>query len=208
MASFGIGNISWQQRMPEYELEGYWTCDIIDDPDGMEDIRGNKHNNSIKVSNYMPLGFDSYVQNVSIPQLSLNYEVNNLGFMKFKEKSAYDDVTMGFYDDLEGSCLGFFTDWLHTIYDESSGNQIVKPNWRYETKTIEVKYYRLINDTVKTIAHYKMVKCLPKGVSEISADEDSGDRKTFSVTLATQRVYTYTNKTNLTENAEKLVSVV
>jgi hypothetical protein len=40
-----------------------------------------------------------------------------------------------------------------------------------------------------------MVKCLPKGISEISTDEEGGDRKTFSVTIATQRVYNGTFRT-------------
>lgn len=194
MASFGIGNPFWQRFLPEYELEGYWTCDIADD-EGMLDNRGKTKNNTIKVGEYIPLGFDAYVQSVSIPQLSLDYENNNYGLITFKEKSAYDDVTITFYDDLKGSCLGFFTDWLHTIYDEESGEQSLKPNWRYETKSIEVKYFRQFYTGIKTIAHYKMVKCLPKSIAEISADEEGGNRKTFSVTIATQRVYTKTQQT-------------
>lgn len=205
MASFGIGNPFWQMMLPEYELEGYWTVDIKDDK-GMKDIRGNSHANRIHVGTYMPLGFDPYVKDVSIPQLSLDYENTNFGLMKFKEKSAYDDITITFYDDLKGSCLGFFTDWLHTIYDEKSGNQSLKPNWRYETKTITVEYFRQFYTGVKTIVQYKMVKCLPKSIAEISADEEGGDRKTFSVTIATQRVYNYTNKTRLTDK-EKLVTI-
>lgn len=202
MASFGIGNPFWQRMLPEYELEGYWTCDIIDDK-GMLDNRGNTKNNTINVGIYMPLGFDAYVQSVSIPQLSLDYENNNYGLMTFKEKSAYDDVTITFYDDLKGSCLGFFTDWLHAIYDEESGKQSLKPNWRYETKTIEVKYFRQFYTSIKTIAHYKMVKCLPKSIAEISTDEEGGDRKTFSVTIATQRVYTKTKQTK--QKAENVI---
>jgi hypothetical protein len=188
MASFGIGNPFWQRMMPEYELEGYWTCKIEDN-----DINGVGKRNSITVGQYMPLGFDAYVKDVSIPQLSLDYENTNFGLMKFKEKSAYDDVTITFYDDLYGSCLGFFSDWLHTIYDEDM--IALQPNWRYETKRIEVKYFRQFYNGIKTITHYKMVKCLPKSIAEISADEEGGDRKTFSVTLATQRVYTSTQKT-------------
>lgn len=202
MASFGIGNPFWQRMLPEYELEGYWTCDIIDDK-GMLDNRGNTKNNTIIVGMYMPLGFDAYVQSVSIPQLSLDYENNNYGLMTFKEKSSYDDVTINFYDDLKGSCLGFFTDWLHAIYDEESGKQSLKPNWRYETKTIEIKYFRQFYTSIKTIAHYKMVKCLPKSIAEISADEEGGDRKTFSVTIATQRVYTRTQQTQ--QKAENVI---
>ena len=40
-----------------------------------------------------------------------------------------------------------------------------------------------------------MVKCLPKSISEVSTDEEGGDRKTFSITIATQKVYTSTQKT-------------
>lgn len=196
MASFGIGNPFWQRMLPEYELEGYWTC-AIKDEEGMLDNNGKQRRNSISVGKYMPLGFDAYIQNVSIPQLSLDYENNNVGLMKFKGKSPYDDVTLTFYDDVYGSCLGFFMDWLHTIYDEESGMQSLRPNWRYESKTIEVKYFRQFYTGIKTIANYKMVKCLPKSIAEISADEEGGDRKTFSVTIATQRVYTSTSKTNV-----------
>lgn len=196
MASFGIGNPFWQRMLPEYELEGYWTCDIVDN-----DINGVGKNNSIEVGTYMPLGFDAYVKDVSIPQLSLDYENTNFGLMKFKEKSAYDDVTITFYDDLKGSCLGFFSDWLHTVYDEDT--MALLPNWRYETKSIEVKYFRQLYNDIKTIAHYKMVKCLPKSIAEISADEEGGDRKTFSVTIATQRVYTKTQQTK--QKAENVI---
>ena len=200
MASFGIGNPFWQRMLPEYELEGYWTCDIVDD-EGTLDNRGNQKANSINVGKYMPLGFDAYVQSVSIPQLSLDYENTNFGLMKFKEKSAYDDVTITFYDDLKGSCLGFFSDWLHTVYNEDT--MALLPNWRYETKSIEVKYFRQLYNDIKTIAHYKMVKCLPKSIAEISADEEGGDRKTFSVTIATQRVYTKTQQTK--QKAENVI---
>ena len=99
MASFRIGNPFCQRMLPEYELEGYWTCDIKDDK-GMLDNNGRQRNNSIFVGEYMPLGFDAYVQSVSIPQLSLDYENKNYGLMMFKEKSPYDDVTITFYDDL------------------------------------------------------------------------------------------------------------
>ena len=196
MASFRIGNPFWQRMLPEYELEGYWTCDIVDN-----DINGVGKHNSIMVGTYMPLGFDAYVKDVSVPQLSLDYENTNFGLMKFKEKSAYDDVTMTFYDDLKGSCLGFFSDWLHTIYDEDT--MALQPNWRYETKRIEVKYFRQFYTGIKTITNYKMVKCLPKSIAEISADEEGGDRKTCSVTLATQRVYTSTQKTK--QKAENVI---
>lgn len=200
MASFGIGNPFWQRMLPEYELEGYWTCDIVDD-EGTLDNRGNRKVNSVNVGKYMPLGFDAYVQSVSIPQLSLDYENTNFGLMKFKEKSAYDDVTITFYDDLKGSCLGFFSDWLHTVYNEDT--MALLPNWRYETKSIEVKYFRQLYNDIKTIAHYKMVKCLPKSIAEISADEEGGNRKTFSVTIATQRVYTKTQQTK--QKAENVI---
>lgn len=200
MASFGIGNPFWQRMLPEYELEGYWTCDIVDDK-GTLDNRGNQKTNSVNVGKYMPLGFDAYVQSVSIPQLSLDYENTNFGLMKFKEKSAYDDVTITFYDDLKGSCLGFFSDWLHTVYNEDT--MALLPNWRYETKSIEVKYFRQLYNDIKTIAHYKMVKCLPKSIAEISADEEGGNRKIFSVTIATQRVYTKTQQTK--QKAENVI---
>jgi hypothetical protein len=180
MANFGIGNPFWQYSMPEYELEGLWACNMIDDDD------------VAKVDSFMPLGFDKYIQSVSIPQLSLDYETTNYGLMKFKEKSPYDDVTMTFYDDSEGSCMAFFQEWMFNIYDEN--RCALRPRWRYHTKTINLAYYRQFYSTITTSTFYKMVKCLPKSISEISAEEDGGERKTFSVTIATQRVYTSTPK--------------
>ena len=207
MANFGIGNPFWMYSIPEYELEGYWTCEIIDDlvPNDL------MIKNTIRVGDYMPNGFDKYIQGVSIPQLSLDYENNNFGFMKFKEKSSYDDVTLTFYDDIYGSCLGFFTDWLHTIYDEDKN--VLLPNWRYEAKTIQVKYFRQfyaieVSNAIKTIANYTMVKCLPKSISEISAEEEGGDRKTFSVTVATQRVYNTTPKTQKSQREHENMNFI
>ena len=185
MASFEIGNPFWQFVVPEYELEGYWTCAIYDD----------ESNNSVKVKMLMPLGFDKYVQTVSIPQLSLGYENNEYGLMSFKEKSAYDDVTITFYDDLKGSCLGFFSNWLRFIYDEK--RNCLMPNWRYEAKDIVVSYYRALYGNVQTIKSYRMIKCLPKGISEVSTEEEVSGRKTFSVTLMTQRVENATNNYNV-----------
>ena len=184
MASFEIGNPFWQFMVPEYELEGYWTCAIYDD----------ESNNSVKAKFLMPLGFDKYVQNVTIPQLSLGYENTEYGMPSFKEKSAYDDVTITFYDDLKGTCLGFFSNWLRFIYDEK--RNCLMPNWRYEAKDIVVSYYRALYGNVKTIASYKIIKCLPKGISEISTDEEVSGRKTFSVTLMPQRVENATNMYN------------
>lgn len=196
MANVDIGGNSWYSSVPEYEMEGMWTCDIQDDKLSPP--------NDIEVGNYMPKGFDNYVQNVSIPQLSLGYKITNFGFPSFDEKSSYSEVTINFYDDTEGSCLAFFTDWLHTIYDEQKN--CVKPNWRYQTKTIIVEYFRTFNyrnnitekdfsNRIKRIKRYKMVKCLPMSLSEISADDDGGDRKTFSVQIATQKVYNLMAKT-------------
>lgn len=185
MASFDIGNPFWQWMIPEYELEGYWTCDI---KDIMTSIP-----NDVVTSLYMPLGFDKYVQGVNIPQMALNYENTEYGLISFKEKSAYDDVTITFYDDTKGSCLGFFTDWLHSIYDEQ--NNCLKPYWRYQAKNISVTYFRQFYTGVQPIASYEMIRCYPKSVSEVSAEEEAGNRKTFSVSLIPQRVKTKTTKT-------------
>lgn len=185
MASFEIGNPFWQWTVPEYELEGYWTCDIKDTSSG--------ERNQVSVATYMPLGFDKYVQSVSIPQTTLNYENNEWGLISFKEKSPYDDVTITFYDDTKGTCLGFFTEWLHSIYHEFDNT--LQPYWRYQAKTISVTYFRQFFTGIEPIASYKMIKCLPKSISEISAEEEAGTRKTFSVSLIPQRVQTSTTRT-------------
>ena len=196
MAVFDVVNPFWMYSTPEYELEGFWTCDIRDE---------NTIYSLPSVDAYMPLGFDKYVTDVSIPQLALNYENTNYGLMKFKEKSPYDDITLTFCDDIYGSCLGFFRDWLSLIYDENTCT--LNPYWRYRTKIIYVGYYRMMYTGVKPITSYKMVKCLPKSISEISASNESGDRKTFSVIIATQRVYTVTPKTIVDGDKSDLQSV-
>ena len=159
MASFEIGNPFWQFVVPEYELEGYWTCAIYDE------VSNSPNKNSL-AHLAIPLGFDKYVQSVNIPQISLDYENNEYGLMSFKEKSPYDDITVSFYDDLYGRCFGFFRAWLNSVYDEQ--RNCLMPNWRYEAKRIEVKYFRQFYTGIKTITNYKMVKCLPKSIAEIS----------------------------------------
>lgn len=188
MASFEIGNPFWQFMVPEYELEGYWTCTIYDD------VSNSPNKNSL-AHLAIPLGFDKYVQSVNIPQIALNYENNEYGLMSFKEKSAYDDVTISFYDDLYGRCFGFFRAWLNTVYDEK--RNCLMPNWRYEAKDIVVSYYRALYGNVQTIASYKMIKCLPKSISEVSTEEEVSGRKTFSVSLLPQRVENATNNYNV-----------
>ena len=186
MASFEIGNPFWQFVVPEYELEGYWTCAIYD---------GQNNTEFRKAKIRMPLGFDKYVQTVSIPQITLDYENNEYGLMSFKEKSAYDEVTITFYDDLQGNCFGFFRSWLDGIYDEQ--RNCLRPNWRYEDKDIVVSYYRALYGNVQTIASYRMIKCLPKSLSEVSTEEEVSGRKTFSVSLIPQRVENATNNYNV-----------
>lgn len=190
MASFEIGNPFWQFMIPEYELEGYWTCAIYDD-----------QGNSLNTELLMPLGFDKYVQTVSIPQLSLDYENRDYGLQSFKEKSAYDEFSITFYDDLNGTCLGYFSNWLHFIYDEK--RNCLMPNWRYEAKNMVISYYRALYGKVQTIASYKIIKCLPKSIAEISTEEEVNGRKTFSVTLLPQRIENATN----TYNIDKLQNV-
>ena len=198
MADFSIANPFWQHNFPEYELEGLWTCairdinlsknasdDVIITPN-LRKMNPDLRYNSISVDSYMPLGFDKYIQSVTIPQLNFSYKTTEYGMVNFEEKSAYDDVTLTFYDDIKGSCLAFFTDWMSFIFDED--RNCLLPNWRYEAKDILVTYYRAIYTNFTPIVSYKMRKCLPKNLSDVSAEEEAGDRKTFSVNLSCQRV--------------------
>ena len=199
MADFSIANPFWQHNFPEYELEGLWTCGIRDINPSPEIMYGRtsvvnpktnlnihlKYNN-ISVDRYMPLGFDKYISSVSIPQLNFSYKTTEYGMVNFDEKSAYDDITLTFYDDIKGSCLAFFNDWMHFIYDED--RNCLLPNWRYEAKDILVTYYRAIYTNFTPIVSYKMRKCLPKNISDINAEEEAGTRKTFSVNLSCQKI--------------------
>ena len=195
MADFSIANPFWQHNFPEYELEGLWACVINDvnlsstsnlyvNPKTNDNIQLKQNN--ISVTEYLPLGFDKYIQSVNIPQLSFSYKNTEYGMINFEEKSAYDDITLNFYDDIKGSCLGFFSDWMAFIYDED--RNCLLPNWRYEAKDISVTYYRALYTNYTPIVSYKMRKCLPKSISEISTEEEVSGRKTFSVSLMCQKV--------------------
>lgn len=179
MANFALANPFWQYYIPEYELEGYWYCSIQDD------------STKESASDKFVAEFDKYVQSVSIPQKTFNYDNTEYGLISFKEKSPYDDVTLTCYDDIKGNCAGFFLKWMDSIYDEKKN--ALKSNWRYEAKDIIVSYYRLLWGKTYTIKSYRMIKCLPKSLADVSAEEEAGSRKTFSVTLMTQRVVNITD---------------
>ena len=199
MADFSIANPFWQHNFPEYELEGLWTCNIRDVNPSPEVSFGTMSNvnpktnlnihlkfNNISVDRYIPLGFDKYIQSATIPQLNFGYKTTEYGMVNFEEKSAYDDITLTFYDDIKGSCFAFFNDWMHFIYDED--RNCLLPNWRYEAKDIYISYYRIMYTNISPIVSYQMRKCLPKSISDISAEEEAGGRKTFSVNLVCQKV--------------------
>ena len=178
---------SWYKHIPEFELEGLWYINILD---------GDR--NSIKYDDYFSSNsrVDYYVQDVSFPQLNLNYDTTDLGMIYFKDKTPYDEVTVTIYDDLSGSFKGFINDWLHSIYDEKK--KCVKRNWRYEAKDLIVTNYRLINDKIQNTTEYSILRCLPKGLSDISVNEESSNgRKSYSFRLVCQKVETKTDKTRL-----------
>lgn len=178
-----LTDVFWKDNVPEFELEGLWYLDFID---------GDK--NTLKYSDYFSPNtrIDYYISSVNIPQLTLNYEATDIGMIYFKDKSAYDEITINFYDDLDGSFKGFVTDWLHTIYDERT--QSIKPKWRYEAKDIHVTNYRKIWGRIQKTTVYGLLKCLPKGISEISMEDDGEGRKSYSLRLICQKVETDTDK--------------
>ena len=190
MGKFTVSHSAWYNQLPEYELEGLWGCAIE-----------NGLNNSLTEDKGVPIAdannvnFDLYIKSVSIPQLKLEAESTTFGLINYTGKSAFDNATIEFYDDVDGTCLNFFNTWLSAIYDIN--NNAFRANWRYEDKDIFVEYYRkfrkatsIKEDTkfVKPIVQYHLIRCLPISIDTISAEEGGGERKTFSVTLATQRV--------------------
>lgn len=178
-----LSEVFWNTQVPEFELEGFWYLNFI-----------NEDNNNIKSTDYFSNknSLDYCVQGVNIPQLNLNYESNDFGLISFKEKSAYDDVTLTFYDDINSSFKSFITDWLHSVFDEKTHS--VKQLWRYQAKTIEVTNYRLLWGKIQKTASYELVKCLPKNMAEISMEEESGGRKTYSLNMVCQKVNNLTDK--------------
>ena len=188
--AYGIGNPFWYYELPEYQLEGFWGCKIFD---------GLKNSTLTKASNFFGIdGLDKYIQSVNIPQLSLNYENTDFNMINLKEKSPFDDVTMTFYDDTLGTCMAFFLRWISYIFDEDK--QALEANWRYEAKDFVVTYFRQFYTNIQASMEYYLYRCLPKGISEISADENGGDRKTFTVTFACQKTESYPLRTNPTNN--------
>ena len=174
MANFTVKD-NWLVDVPEFELDGYWYINIQDDT-----------LNTLKSENYFSNGIDIYVQSVTIPQFTIDMETNDFGLTSFKEKTPYDDITINFYDDLKSNFKSFAYDWLHTIFDEDTN--AVKSNWRYEAKDVYVYNYRLIGDTPINTATYICHRCIPKSLSEISMEEESGGRKDYSMTLSCQKV--------------------
>lgn len=181
-----IENPFWYYNLPEYQLEGIWACKIED----------NDKNLFNQTANWFKNGIDGYVHSISIPQLSFGYENTDFNMINFKDKSPYDDTTISFYDDIYGTALSFFKKWMSYIYDEDE--HALQYNWRYETKDIYVSYYRqfFLTERMKPSMKYLLKRCLPKSISEISAEEDGGNRKTFSVVLACQKVENQSLKEN------------
>lgn len=196
MGNFVIDRETWYSNLPDFELEGLWGMVI--------------QNGVSNTFTDIPDNFDNYVKSVSIPQLTLEAENTSFGMINYTGKSPYGDVTLEFYDDIWGNAMNFFQNWLGSIFDDSKN--AFKENWRYEDKDIFVEYYRHYhpNKDIESfrgrthynnyvpITRYHLVRCLPKSISDISAEEGGGDRKTFSVTLATQKVITETNAGGMT----------
>ena len=191
MANMNLND--WYTYVPEFQNEGYWSVDIIDGTSTINKSKLVRCINSIKFSDYVSHdNIDFYIQSVNIPQMNLEFETNSYGLTSFKEKSPYDDVTINFYDDVKASLISFFTDWMHCIYDES--NNCVCANWRYETKDIKLKYYKILSNSLINTISYTAKRCLPKSISEISADENAGDRKQYSVVLQCQKIINESDK--------------
>lgn len=176
MATDTTSNIeSWWSNFPEFQIEGYWTCSIAN-------RNGNKFTKTVNVSN---LG--NYIQSITIPQTSLSLSVNDYGLIDFEDKSSTGDVTITFYDDLKGNLLSYFYTWLNGYVYKLDKNWVAE-NWRYEGKNITVTYYRKLSNGDVNCVKYELQNCIIKEISEISAEEDSSDRKTFTVNLTCERV--------------------
>ena len=158
-----INNDAWYLKVPEFMFEGYWGCRI-----SSSDV------------------YDKYIQSVSIPQLNLDYDVTNYGLVNFKEKVQYGEGTIEYYDDVEGTFNAFLDGWVREVFNESSN--YVNSNWRGAYKTIVVEYYRMISGVRKSIVQYTLNGCYPKGISDVSTDEEAGERKTNSFSFVVQKV--------------------
>ena len=172
--SYTPSSRGWWNNFPEFQIEGYWTCSIAN-------RTGNKFTNTPNVKN---LG--NYIQSITIPQTSLSLSVNDYGLIDFEDKSSTGDVTITFYDDLQGNLLSYFYTWLNGHIYRLDKNWVAE-NWRYEGKNITVTYYRKLSGGDVNCVKYELQNCIIKEISEISAEEDVGDRKTFTVNLTCER---------------------
>lgn len=163
MAGIKVNNDAWYKDMPEFMMEGYWACMI----------------SSSEL-------YDKYINSVSIPQLNLDYEITNYGLVNFKEKVAYGEGTFEYYDDVDGTFNAFLDEWVRSIFNET--NNYVESNWRSQYRTIILEYYRMISGVRHSVVQYKLEGCYPKGISDVSAEEEGGDRKTYSFSFVLQKV--------------------
>lgn len=195
--------ITWNGMPPEYMLEGLWYITINDYPEG-----------GLRSRVPYPDFLDPFIQDVTIPQLSLTYKKTDFDLINFDSKDEFGSITLSFCDDINGTCLGFFDSWMNSIYDIK--RNCLYQSWRKEAKYITAHLIRILkksdtrvsqeernalannpsskqfdNIEVKDVATFVMSGCLPKGIQEIELSSENGDRYTFSVEMDCETVRGY-----------------
>ena len=84
---------------------------------------------------------DPYISEISIPQLSIDYDKTDYDLINFKGRDAFDNVTLTFYDNAQGMCLAFFDSWLDLIFDRKKN--CLRNDWRNEAKIFRAKLIRI-----------------------------------------------------------------
>lgn len=157
--------VTWNGLIPEYILEGLWYVQLYDYPDSgevkvqnAEDDSSLAVGSSITLSSSTLLGsfkkgksvtvevkqpdfLDPYLQEITIPQLSLSYTKTEFDMLNFEDKDVFGSTTLTFYDDTEASCLGYFDSWVNAVFDVE--NNCLRNNWRKQQKKLVAKLIRI-----------------------------------------------------------------
>lgn len=130
---------SWETNPPEFVTEDMWYVTITDNNiTNAPQVYAKDYFNS-------PLGFDTYINKVDIPQLKLKFDKTDFDMLNFEQKEPYESFSLSFSDDIQGRCQKFFNEWLTSIISYTSTNLYrLKTGWRSKYKDIKCTYIKAL----------------------------------------------------------------
>ena len=163
--------VTWNGMPPEYILDGLWYISIDNElgksqrnkatirvgdmgvgasSDGYSRIDKYARDTRPKI---IPQDFlDPYIEEVTIPQMSLKYEKTDFDMINFEDKENFDDITLTFKDDIYGTCLDFFYRWTNSIFDID--NNCLKSNWRNESMILTARLVRILRKNSDPVTEF------------------------------------------------------